>query len=272
MITQHIDRIITRRDFRTVDSLAVTSIFETIQGEGPYAGRPCLFLRMAGCNFGDKSADRSCAFCDTSFELAKAKHYTVAELVRELTGRLKASNLDLIVITGGEPTLQANLAKVIAAIKLPIVVQFETNGTQGYFPKLLDDTRSDDELEIAYVVSPKANGKAGRYPKIASEYLDNTSNAVLKFVVTADVESPHHTVPDWALACAVPIIYVSPMAVYLRSYEGEVSNAWDHTLVDPVATSKNYAYAAQYVMELSKAHSHTSFRLSLQTHLFTNIP
>ena len=47
MITQNVDRVVTIRDFQGT-LLHVTSIFPTIQGEGFYAGRPCVFLRMAG--------------------------------------------------------------------------------------------------------------------------------------------------------------------------------------------------------------------------------
>lgn len=274
MITQHIDRIVTRKDFRTVDSIYVTSIFETLQGEGPYAGQPCLFLRLAGCNFGDKSANRSCEFCDTSFQLDKATHYTVETLTKELASRMQAGNLNLLVVTGGEPTLQANLAKVLGGLSPTFTVQFETNGTQGYFPAMLRSTLAAmcNPIRIDYVVSPKANAKAGRYPRIAEEYLNGEHRVSLKFVVTADASSPHHTLPEWAFGQGPVAIYVSPMAVYARFYEGEVSNAWDHTLIDAEATSRNYAYAAQYTMELARTNPLNAFRLSIQTHLFTNIP
>jgi len=41
--------------------LEVQDIFSTIQGEGPFAGKPAVFLRLAGCNL-------RCFFCDTDFE------------------------------------------------------------------------------------------------------------------------------------------------------------------------------------------------------------
>ncbi|HEY6020017.1 MAG TPA: 7-carboxy-7-deazaguanine synthase QueE, partial [Candidatus Paceibacterota bacterium] len=42
------------------ESFLVKDIFYTIQGEGPYAGRPAVFVRLGGCNL-------RCAFCDTDF-------------------------------------------------------------------------------------------------------------------------------------------------------------------------------------------------------------
>lgn len=77
----------------------VHSIFYTIQGEGPFAGMPAIFLRMAGCNL-------RCYWCDTDFSEENATEYTPAALAEKLFQVSHESKCDLVVITGGEPLLQ----------------------------------------------------------------------------------------------------------------------------------------------------------------------
>ena len=249
--------------FKDAKKLYVTSIFRTIQSEGPYTGHPAMFIRLAGCNFGAK--DSHCRFCDTFFGIEEAKHYTADELLLEMRNQGWRPT-DIIVFTGGEPTLQHYLLEVIKKIKAnrSTVVQLETNGTQAAFFAAYEGQYAQ-EFNFFVVCSPKASPK-GYMPlsPIVRAYTD-----VLKFVVSAE-EGNHHEIPEWALAlsrgteewCAV---YVSPMAEYLRPYEGEVSSIWDDTLINKEKTAKNYAYAAAYAMK-------HNLLLSLQGHLFTAIP
>ena len=149
-------------------------------------------------------------------------------------------------------------------------VQIETNGTQSGFFSDLNAMEESEDLLLEYVrpsvvVSPKASMKAGRYAepsKLVQRYA-----SCYKFVVTADPNDPHHTVPEWALEASwlnhTPV-YVSPMAVYKKPYQGEVASAWDHDLIDAAATSANYSYAAKYAMD-------NYLLLSLQQHLFLGI-
>ena len=265
MITQNIDRIVTKNDFKGPD-LAVTTIFRTLQGEGPYAGWPAVFIRFAGCNFGNKTD--YCKFCDTSFQLDQAKWFSVDGLVEEVKTVYKPG--DIIVITGGEPTLQPLLPSFMLALSAGLsgpaplsVIQLESNGTQAYFfvqaPELRHDLARLGTV-LSLVVSPKANEKAGRYGQLSRTVLDNID--FLKFVLSADPASAHHTVPEWA---PVSKTYVSPMAEYKKAYQGEVSSIWDHDLIDAPATQRNYAYAAQVAIN-------NGMKLSVQTHLFTAIP
>lgn len=264
-IIQHQDRTIThgkfdKPEFR--DRLLVTSIFRTIQGEGPLAGRPAVFVRLAGCNFGAKTLG-FCAFCDTAFEFDKGKLYTYSELINAIVTQEGFLKTDALVITGGEPTLQHNLIPFMQLVQEHVSqIQLETNGTQAQFFRKLDD---HDPLDVIFtvVVSPKASSVTGKYPK-PSDFVLDIAATCFKFVLTADPNDAHHTVPDWAFNRSL-LVYVSPMAVYKREYEGEVSSIWDPTLIDQEATAKNYAYAAQYAMK-------HGLRLSVQTHLFCALP
>lgn len=271
IVTQNVDRVIRRRDYEDLgDQLLVTSVFRTIQGEGPYAGYPAVFLRLAGCNFGDK--EDHCSWCDTSFQFDKGQKYTGHELMYELTSQRGYASTDILVITGGEPTLQPALVPFLAAIGPQFKrVQIETNGTQAAFFKELE--RIEDEVggevseDFRYVrpsivVSPKASAKAGRIPEPADVVKRYAS--CFKFVISSDPNDPQHRIPEWAFHLGIPV-YVSPMAVYKRPYAGEVSSVWDPKLINQEATAANYAYAAKYAMD-------NHLLLSLQTHLFTAIP
>lgn len=260
--TVNIDRIVRRRDFDGHTGLKVTSMFRTIQGEGPFAGYPAVFLRLAGCNFGDKSPDSACKWCDTFFSIDKGVDWDLSELLKALTSLEGYSKSDILVVTGGEPTLQHNLIEFMRMVTSHFrMIQIETNGTQGSF---FSDTRFDSVAYRVYtVVSPKAIYKAGTIPKPADVVLGCAD--CLKFVLSAE-EGPHHELPEWALALRGEIpIYVSPMAVYLRAPDSEVASIWDDTLINRVDTAANYAYAAQYAMK-------HNLLLSLQTHLFTAVP
>lgn len=256
------DVIARKKDYQTLaqDELLVFSTFLTIQGEGPFAGRKAFFIRLAGCNFGDKG-DR-CNFCDTKFSLAAGKPTTLSDLrwdVITAFGRGAQAGQRLVVVTGGEPCLQENLPAFCKSLQPIAHVQIETNGTQSSV------ARKCQENGACLVVSPKASVKTGGYAKLAP--ILDCGITVLKFVVTADESDPHHTIPDWAVEfgrkhsyARNPVLYVSPMTVYKRPVaEGEVVNAWDTTLVDHEATSKNYKHAAMLAMKYNAT-------VSIQSH------
>lgn len=243
-------------------TLRVSSIFFTVQGEGPHAGRPAVFVRLAGCNLGAKGVGAAgCAFCDTDFRIDRARVMTFEEIQRAAWSSMKGARVPavthkpLYVVTGGEPTLQRNLVDFVEWTDWE--VQVETNGM--YFLALRGTVSP-----VTVVVSPKM-GRASRYPKLRPEVLEQAD--CLKFVVTADESDPYHEVPDWALNFP-RTVYVSPMAVYRREMtteEGERASIWDATLVDQEATARNYRYAAEFAMRMG-------LRLSLQTHLFCSVP
>lgn len=97
--------------------LSVHSIFPTIQGEGPYAGCPAVFVRLAGCNL-------QCPLCDTEYT-AGAIGLEVEEVV-EAVVRLRHASL--VVLTGGEPFRQNVVPLLHALNEAGYMVQIETNG------------------------------------------------------------------------------------------------------------------------------------------------
>ena len=95
----------------------LVEIFESLQGEGRNMGRPCVFLRFAGCNL-------KCPWCDTDVE--KRFVASLPALLAEL-GQYKAKS---VILTGGEPTIQADMPELVAALKKAgYWIGVETNGT-----------------------------------------------------------------------------------------------------------------------------------------------
>lgn len=259
-VVQNADRAISARDYENSgDKILVTSVFRTIQGEGPLVGRPAVFIRLSGCNYGDKT--NHCDWCDTSFHFDRGVWYEPEDLLTTVRALRGYRQNDVLVITGGEPTLQLNLIKFIQ-LAWPYFdeVQIESNGTQPKFVMALNDSVNKPIL----VVSPKAGPSGyGKIPDACLDYVEWVENSCLKFVLSADPNSPHHNVPDQFLQLGL-VVYVSPMTVYARAYAGEVSSIWDSDLIDKEATAKNYAYAAEYALK-------HNLRISVQMHTFLGI-
>ena len=232
--------------------IAITSVFYTIQGEGPFTGKPAVFVRLAGCNRGNK---KDCPWCDTRFMIDAARWVAPAELAKEVLSKIPSGvSLAILVVTGGEPSLQPN---VVALLKDQLLVrmmkQIESNG----------DYALPLPPSVVLVVSPKIGHKQERYSRLKQKIFEDID--YLKFVVSADENSPYHNLPDWVNDFDAPRVYVSPCTVYKRVVrEREVACMWDPTLVDHQATSANYKYAARLCME----HGYT---LSMQTHLFAAV-
>ena len=97
----------------------LVEIFESLQGEGRNMGRPCVFLRFAGCNL-------KCPWCDT--DVTKRFSASLDDILGEL-GQYRAKS---VILTGGEPTIQKGMPELVAALrKKGYWVAVETNGTNG---------------------------------------------------------------------------------------------------------------------------------------------
>ncbi len=116
----------------------------TIQGEGKLAGIPVLFIRTAGCNLRCTWADDSgrVDICDTpysSHDVTDTEEWEIGDIIKVL--EYNRGPINHIVISGGEPTIQApGLTALASAIrkKLKMHITLETNGT-NYIPELAND-------------------------------------------------------------------------------------------------------------------------------------
>ncbi|MFM7378332.1 MAG: 7-carboxy-7-deazaguanine synthase QueE [Erythrobacter sp.] len=171
------------------DDTGGPEIFASLQGEGPSIGMPVAFVRLSRCNL-------ACTWCDTAYTWRfegdnrphrdgiafdrKANQVTLSPA--ETAERIAGLGQKRLVITGGEPLLQAG-ALVEMLVHLPdIAVEIETNGTVA--PPARLDVRVDQ-----YNVSPKL-AHSGNPADLAllPERLDAWAaepRAFLKFVVAS---------------------------------------------------------------------------------------
>ena len=104
----------------------INDIFYSLQGEGRNTGRASVFVRFAGCNL-------RCPFCDTEFETYR--EMTDEDIITAIQALCPSPVL--VVLTGGEPTLQVDEAFVSLLHRHGFEVAMESNGTRPA-PRNLD--------------------------------------------------------------------------------------------------------------------------------------
>lgn len=101
-------------------ALKVNEVFYSIQGESSYAGRPCVFIRLTGCNL-------RCSYCDTQYAYKEGEELEIAEVV----DRVSEYQCPRIEVTGGEPLIQEETPALIQQLlNEGYEVLLETNGSQ----------------------------------------------------------------------------------------------------------------------------------------------
>ena len=276
------------------DSLKISNIFMTLQGEMPYSGEPAVFLRLAGCNRGAK-VDSSCSFCDTSFSVKDAREMTEQDVFDEIYSK-KAPRTKLLVITGGEPFLQYNnLVKLLERLHDHVMylkstqgdthnpithIQFETNGDRlREMEKLFAHLQYLDNLNCSIVISPQGGLTPARvnsletmidrsrvshaYPfKFYLRRLISASDPVYMFtdktykILEYLIKSNHLT-----------DVYLSPITEYrhfgpIKHYQNSVlvETAPQKIVVDTEKSKLNANKAVEICMKYG-------FKLSTQTHI-----
>ena len=100
----------------------INEVFYTLQGEGAHSGIPAVFVRFSGCNL-------RCPWCDTEF--AEFTEMSADEIVREVLSIYDIPNerRKMVVLTGGEPSLQVDTPLIDALHAAGFYICIETNGT-----------------------------------------------------------------------------------------------------------------------------------------------
>ncbi len=195
--------------------LQITEIYKSLQGESTYAGLPCVFVRLTGCNL-------RCSWCDSEFSFYGGKKVTLQEVLGEVA-RLSPSG-GLVEITGGEPMLQERevIPLMEQLLDADYQVLLETSGERplARVPKQV--------VKIVDVKCPHS----GAPDTFALENLRALRpHDELKFVLTdrTDYEFARDFVLRHGLAERVHAILFSP--AFEKTASG--SHGTSHCLVDP---------------------------------------
>ena len=195
-------------------TLAISELFYSLQGESSYAGYPCVFVRLAGCNL-------RCTFCDASYTYEQEGSRMGLE---QILDHVRAHPGAIVGITGGEPLLQDNVYSLLKALlALNRTVLLETNGSigvskvPGQVVKILDlkcpDSGMHEQMdfknmhflsphdEVKFVLSSRADYDWA-VDTISKYRLDRAAR--LLFSPVTD-RLPAAQLADWLLADELPV-------------------------------------------------------------------
>lgn len=100
-------------------ALLVNEIFHSIQGESLNSGRPCIFIRLTGCNL-------RCRYCDTTYAYDEGDSMTIEDIANQIS----FYQCNLVEVTGGEPLLQPETIPLLDhLLSIGYEVMLETNGS-----------------------------------------------------------------------------------------------------------------------------------------------
>lgn len=181
-------------DERLEKTLVVCEIFKSIQGESTWAGLPCVFIRLTGCNL-------RCVWCDTEYAFHDGARMRIADILEQV----EAFRCDLVEITGGEPLLQKECPTLAACLlERGMTVLCETSGA------LPIDCLPEPVVTIMDLKSPGS----GECDKNDWTNLDRLApHDEVKFVIAdrADFEWCRDVIKTYNLAARCRAVLVSPV-------------------------------------------------------------
>jgi 7-carboxy-7-deazaguanine synthase len=122
--------------------IRITEIFHSIQGESTHAGRPCVFVRLTGCNL-------RCRWCDSEYTFTGGERMDLEDVL----ARVRAYQCNLVEVTGGEPLAQSESFELIRRLcDEGYEVLIETSGSIDVGPvdpraKLIIDVKAPGSAE-----------------------------------------------------------------------------------------------------------------------------
>ena len=194
--------------------LTINEIFFSIQGESSYSGRPCVFVRLTGCNL-------RCAWCDTAYAFDEGH----SMLVDDVVARVDAYDCSLVEVTGGEPLLQDDvyplMQRLLTAGKTVLLEtggQADISGVPAAVVKVVDMkcpgsgevSRNDlgnlsrlaPHDEVKFVIRDRVDYEFAR-DMIEQHELERRCGTVLFSPVHRVLEPGQ--LSDWALADGLPV-------------------------------------------------------------------
>ena len=195
--------------------MQIVEIYKSLQGESSYAGLPCVFVRLAGCNL-------RCTWCDSEYTFTGGHRMTLEEVEQEV--HQLSPDGGLVEITGGEPLLQERAVVPLMERLLAsgYTVLLETSGERPL------DKVPRQVIKIVDVKCPDS----GEGDTFRIENLDAlTPHDEVKFVVASrrDYEFARQFIEQHALMARVASVILSP--AFRKDAAG--SRDVSHCLVDP---------------------------------------
>ena len=155
-------------------TLVVNEVYLSLQGESTFAGLPCVFVRLTGCNL-------RCSYCDTAYAFKDGERRTFAQILEEINRLAKPynstrDNLPLIEFTGGEPLLQHNAPLLMGLLcDEGRTVLVETSGA-------IDIGKTDPRVRRIMDIKCPSSGESDRFHVPNIQHLQPTDE--VKFVIS----------------------------------------------------------------------------------------
>ncbi len=219
------------------NSLVLIELYQSVQGESSFAGLPCIFVRLAGCNL-------RCSWCDSEYTFSGGTRFSLEEIEQKIAA---LAPIKLVEFTGGEPMLQERelLPLMDRLLAQSYTLLLETSGERSLaaVPKAVH--------KIMDVKCP-ASGESGRFHLANLEAL--TSRDEVKFVVSdrADYEFTRDFIRQHDLAARCGHVLLSPAFTKSPTSERSAENC----ALDP-------RLLVEWMLD-----DHLPARLSLQIHKF----
>jgi 7-carboxy-7-deazaguanine synthase len=182
--------------------LTINEIFYSIQGESTYAGRPCVFVRLTGC-------DLRCSWCDTPYAFTEGRKQSVEQVLAEVD----RAECPLVEVTGGEPLLQDDVYPLMQSLlDRGKTVLLETGGHRS-------TARVPGPVVTILDVKCPGSGEAPRNDWSNLERL--RPHDEVKFVVQdrADYEYARDVIARFRLAALAAAVHLSPVHGVLNPRE-----------------------------------------------------
>ncbi len=194
------------------DSLVVNEIYLSLQGESSFAGLPCVFVRLTGC-------DLRCSYCDTAYAFTEGSKMSLDAIVariEELAKPYESSSanqrLPLVELTGGEPLLQRSAPALMSRLcDAGFTVVLETSGAH-------DISRIDPRVHRIMDLKSPSSGECDRHRREHVAHLRRTD--AIKFVLGTrdDYEWMKRVIREHRLAENGPLLcsWVAPLEAHQR--------------------------------------------------------
>ncbi len=198
--------------------MKVSEIFYSLSGEGTSMGVPTIFVRLSGCNL-------NCLYCDTQYAQECREDLRVTQIV----SRLQLNPIVPLIITGGEPLVQADEVGNLVFATSGRRTEIETNGS-------IDPPKSWFKDVGCWSVDVKCPSSGPPYGSFKTKWLRRMRKQdQLKFVVGTQ-EDLNFVKGFLNGATLRPTVLISPMAsILLNKKEGAVEEYWNRVWLQEVA-------------------------------------